>query len=73
MDIREKLIQATKNENILKKQMHIAAIISSELKRRGTNIVMVGGSPHDAPCLLTDKEFCQFFYFKSKELANFFR
>ncbi|BBB91645.1 MAG TPA: DUF6036 family nucleotidyltransferase [Methylomusa anaerophila] len=44
MDSREKIIDAAKNENPLKRQMHIAAIISTELSKKGTNIVMVGGS-----------------------------
>lgn len=44
MDTREKIIDAAKNEDPLKRQMSIAAIISTELEKKGTHIVLVGGS-----------------------------
>jgi len=44
MEPREKIIEALKIEDHLKRQMYIAAIVSTEMEKRGTNTVMVGGS-----------------------------
>ncbi|WP_018703594.1 DUF6036 family nucleotidyltransferase [Anaeromusa acidaminophila] len=44
MESRDLLIEAAQTEDPLKRQMKVAAIVSDELEKRGTQCVMVGGS-----------------------------
>lgn len=41
MDTHEKIIEAAKYEDPLKRQMSIAAIISTELEKKGTHTVII--------------------------------
>lgn len=44
MDARKQILTAAQLEDPLKRQMRVAMVIASELEKRGTQVVMVGGS-----------------------------
>lgn len=44
MGKQEQIIEAAKLEDPLKRQISVAAIVATELEKRGTSVVLVGGS-----------------------------
>ncbi|SDF29632.1 DUF6036 family nucleotidyltransferase [Sporolituus thermophilus] len=44
MEARDKIIKAANNKDPLERQMTVAALIATELEKKGTKVVLVGGS-----------------------------